>query len=125
MNFVRRLGYWINRTGFPLWGFPLVLLAVFFFLPMASIMRLMFTQPGQIDLGGIWQPLGFTIWQAVLSTLLTLLVGLPAAFIYSRYIFPGKKLMKTLTLLPFILPTVVVAAGFNALIGPGGGSISS
>lgn len=31
-----------------------------------------------------------------------------------------QKFLETLTTLPFILPTVVVAAGFNALLGPRG-----
>ena len=34
--------------------------------------------------------------------------------------FPGKKLLRVLATLPFILPTVVVAAGFNAFLGPRG-----
>ena len=32
----------------------------------------------------------FTLWQAILSTVLTLLVGLPAAWVFARYDFPGK-----------------------------------
>ena len=63
---------------------------------------------------------GFTVLQALLSTLLTLIVGLPAAYLFARYAFPGKGLLRALTTLPFILPTVVVAAGFNALLGPRG-----
>ncbi len=34
--------------------------------------------------------------------------------------FPGKGLLRVLTTVPFILPTVVVAAGLNALLGPRG-----
>jgi thiamine transport system permease protein len=64
--------------------------------------------------------LGFTFYQAGLSTLLTLLVGLPASYVLGRFKFPGKEALRVLTTIPFILPTVVVAAGFNALIGPRG-----
>ena len=63
---------------------------------------------------------GFTIFQAGLSTILTILLGLPAAFLFGRFRFPGKNSLRIATTLPFILPTVVVAAGFNALIGPRG-----
>ena len=62
----------------------------------------------------------FTFYQAALSTLLTLVLGLPAAFLFVRYDFQGKSLLRVLTAIPFMLPTVVVAAGFNALLGPRG-----
>jgi thiamine transport system permease protein len=108
-----------------LWVLPLVFLAVFFFWPLWTI----FSLAGQaalvegIDpamLREVWRPLSFTIFQAVLSTLLTLIVGLPAAYVFARFVFPGKGLLRVMTILPFILPTVVVAASFNALLGPRG-----
>ncbi len=108
-----------------LWLLPLGFLALFFFTPLASILRLAAKAAVETGLGAdVWakiaRPLGFTFYQAVLSTLLTLLVGLPSAYIFGRYDFPGKSLLRVLTTLPFILPTVVVAASFNALIGPRG-----
>ena len=62
----------------------------------------------------------FTFYQSILSTLLTLALGLPAAFLFARYDFRGKSFLRTLTAIPFMLPTVVVAAGFTALLGPRG-----
>ena len=62
----------------------------------------------------------FTLWQALLSTALTLLVGLPAAFVVARFAFPGRRLVRSLLVVPFVLPTVVAAAAFQALLGPGG-----
>ena len=64
--------------------------------------------------------IGFTFYQAFLSTVFTLLFGLPLAFLFGRFRFRGRKLFRILATLPFILPTVVVAAAFNALIGPNG-----
>ena len=49
-----------------------------------------------------------------------LILGLPAAYLFARFTFPGKRLLRVLISLPFIMPTVVVAAGFNALLGPRG-----
>lgn len=118
-----RIELWWTRTkesGVLLWGFPLLLLLLFFFVPMGSILSTMFSRSDPIYIGEIWRPLGFTFGQAVLSTGLTLAAGLPAAFVFSRFTFPGKEFMRILTTLPFILPTVVVAAGFNALLGPRG-----
>ena len=120
MSVPRKSGSFLSRSGVYLWGFPAALLVLFFFVPMGSILVVMFSQKGIVSVGDIWQPLVFTVFQATISTLLTLLFGLPAAFIFSRFTFPAKKLMRTLTMLPFILPTVVVAAAFNALLGPRG-----
>lgn len=117
-----------SARGFPvllLWLLPLTFLAVFFFQPLVEIFRLAIEaglRQGLTPdvLNRVWRPLGFTIYQAGLSTVLTMLVGLPAAYIFARFIFPGKRLLRVLTTLPFILPTVVVAASFNALLGPRG-----
>ena len=110
----------INRSGLLLWALPLALFAVFFFYPLITILIVMFSRSGEIYGSGIWQPLFFTFYQALLSTLLTMVLGLPVAFVFARFNFAGKRLLQTLTLLPFILPTVVTAAAFNALLGPRG-----
>jgi len=47
-------------------------------------------------------------------------VGLPAAYLFSHFDFKGREALRLLSLLPFILPTVVVAACFNTLLGPRG-----
>lgn len=64
--------------------------------------------------------LGFTLGQALLSTALTLLVGLPAAILFARYGFPGKRLLRSAFTIPFVMPTVVAGMGFLALAGPRG-----
>ncbi len=108
-----------------LWLLPLAFLGLFFFYPLWAILRLSLS-PAQLgallpaEWPTIWRPLRFTLWQATLSTLLTLLVGLPGAYLFAHYRFPGKHLLRALTTIPFMLPTVVAAAGFNALLGPRG-----
>jgi thiamine transport system permease protein len=105
---------------------PLIFLGVFYLLPLAEIARITITRFGLDDLGRAvnWQvvasSLAFTFYQAVLSTLLTILLGLPAAWLFGRFTFKGKNALRITSTLPFILPTVVVAAGFSALIGPRG-----
>jgi thiamine transport system permease protein len=102
---------------------PFAFLVLFFFYPLLSILRLSFSIAGESQpfaLNSILTPLGFTLWQAALSTLLTLAVGLPGAYLFARFEFPGKPLLRALTTLPFVLPTVVVAVAFNALLGPRG-----
>ncbi|MCL4529823.1 MAG: ABC transporter permease subunit, partial [Chloroflexi bacterium] len=105
-----------------LWLAPLTFLGVFFFYPFFRILAYSFNLstlvPANLQLA--FQILGFTFYQALLSTLLTLLIGLPSAYLFARFDFRGKSLLRALTAVPFMLPTVVVAAGFNALLGPNG-----
>ncbi len=108
---------------------PLVFLGVFFFYPLAAVVAKSFAPEGQLNLGPIaslWREpyfgraLWFTTWQATASTVLTLALGLPAAFVFARYTFPGKTLLRALTTIPFVMPAMVVAAAFTALLGPRG-----
>ena len=62
----------------------------------------------------------FTLWQAVVSTGLTLVVGMPAAYVVARFRVPGRRLFRAFVTVPFVLPTVVVATAFLALLRPGG-----
>ena len=104
-------------------GLPLGFLAVFFFYPLililgrslsAAAITNLFTTPYYARI------IGFTTGQALLSTLLTLLAGLPVAYLFARYDFPGKSIFRALVTLPFVLPTVVVAAAFRSLLGSRG-----
>ncbi len=105
-----------------LWVLPLAFLGVFFFLPFFRIIGIGLSAEAFSvqNLRLAAQTLLFTVYQAVLSTILTLLLGLPCAMLFARYSFPGRSLLRALTAVPFMLPTVVVAAGFNALLGPRG-----
>jgi thiamine transport system permease protein len=108
---------------------PLLFLALFFFYPLIEIFALSLAPEGKLDLSPFQtlftdpfyaRLLAFTTGQALLSTLLTLLAGMPAAYVFARYDFRGKSLLRALTTIPFVLPTMVVAAAFAALLGPQG-----
>lgn len=62
----------------------------------------------------------FTLWQAIASTLLTVVLALPGAYILGRYNFRGKSLVKAAVTVPFIMPTVVVGGAFLTVLGPSG-----
>ncbi len=66
------------------------------------------------------QRLWFTFYQACLSTFLTLLFALPNAFLFAFFDFKGKRLLRSLFTIPFVIPTVVAGIGFLALLGPRG-----
>jgi thiamine transport system permease protein len=112
-----------------LWIAPLTFLVLFYFYPLGSILQTSFARAdGQspsplveaFTSAYTWRVTAFTIWQALLSTLLTLLLGLPGAFLLARFQFRGKSLILSLASIPFVMPTLVVAAGFNALLGSQG-----
>jgi thiamine transport system permease protein len=58
--------------------------------------------------------LWFTIWQAAASAALTLVLGLPIAHALARYRFWGRAAVRAIAVVPFVLPTVVVAAAIDA-----------
>ena len=104
---------------------PILFIALCFLYPLASILRLSFADGfaglwAVLTDGYTWRVLGFSAGQAALSTLLTLVAGLPGAYVFARYDFPGKQMLRAVAGVPFVLPTVVVAAALGALLGPHG-----
>ncbi|MFE3583952.1 ABC transporter permease [Streptomyces vinaceus] len=108
---------------------PLAFFGLFFAYPVAAIVgRGIKTDEGW-QFGRIGEVLArpdiadvlwFTTWQALASTVLTLLIALPGAYVFARFEFPGKQLLRAVVTVPFVLPTVVVGTAFLALVGRGG-----
>lgn len=115
-----------NRLAFMLGVLASVFLAAAYFWPLLVILQRSFVGSGSSGLLRIlsdpfyWGRLGFTFGQALLSTLLTLLIGIPGALLFARYDFPGKRLLRSTFTIPFVMPTVVAGIGFLALLGPRG-----
>lgn len=64
---------------------------------------------------------GFTLWQAALSTLLSLVPAIFVARALARHpSFPGRGLVLKLFLVPLALPAIVAAMGVLALLGRAG-----
>jgi thiamine transport system permease protein len=108
---------------------PAAFFCVFFAYPVLSIVGRGLHQGGHWQLGRIGDVLGdgdirhvlwFTCWQAAASTTLTLAVALPGAYVFARLDFPGKRLLRAVVTVPFVLPTVVAGSAFLALLGRGG-----
>ncbi len=103
-----------------LWFFPVLFLLIFFFFPLSKILALTFDSSIFTDSNSLsiaLHAIRFTFYQAILSTIFTFALGLPSAVLFSRFDFRGKTFLRALTAIPFMLPTVVVAAAFNALLG--------
>lgn len=118
-----------RRTRVALAVGPLAFLGLFFVYPVTMIILRGLRPDGRWDPGIIGRVLGdpgvtgvvwFTFWQAVVSSLVTLAVGLPGAYVFARFRFPGKRLMWAALLVPFVLPTIVVGSAFLGLVGPTG-----
>jgi len=54
---------------------------------------------------------------AIFTTLLATLIAVPLAFVADRYVFPGRKLMMGMVLLPIMLPPFVGAIGVKQIFG--------
>ena len=120
----------VGQGGGWRWALPALLLLVpFLFWPLGTMLWRGVTPEGALSTDAIidvvgdrfyWERLAFTIGQAVASTALALLVGVPAAYVFALIRFPGRSVFRALVTVPFVLPTIVVALAFQQLVGTGG-----
>jgi thiamine transport system permease protein len=113
-----------------LFFFPLIFLSIFFYFPLVSILNEGLTnETGKLTLSHIVRVLSdpyslrvilFTIKQALLSTAASILLGLPGAYLLARYNFRGKSIIKAITTVPFVLPSIIVVLGFVIFFGNNG-----
>ncbi len=116
--------------GTVLFILPLLFFVLFFLFPVFTVLRDAFlSKQGILTLVHlkdiILSPyylriLGFTIFQAGLSAMFSVLLGLPGAYILSHYSFPGKRFLKSITTIPFVMPSILVVLGFIILFGNNG-----
>jgi thiamine transport system permease protein len=102
---------------------PALFLAVFFAWPVAAIVARGLDGGAVLDVLAdrhLRQVAWFTLWQAAASTALTLALALPGAYVLARYDFRGRRLVRALVTVPFVLPSVVVGTAFLGLLGRGG-----
>lgn len=67
-----------------------------------------------------WQALRFTLMQATLSALLSVVFAVPVARALARRQFPGRGALVALLGAPFILPVIVAVLGLLAVFGQSG-----
>ncbi|WP_422110460.1 ABC transporter permease [Cellulosimicrobium arenosum] len=112
-------------------GVPLLFLGVFFAWPVVALVARGFVAPdgGGLDLSGFaevfsrprtWRIVGLTLAQAVLGTAFSVLLGVPGAYVLYRCRFRGRRALRALVTVPFVLPTVVVGVAFRSLLVQGG-----
>ena len=108
---------------------PAVFFGLFFAYRLVRVVLRSLTLDGGLDLspfveiatkGSLRRAAWFTVWQATISTLATLLFALPGAYVVARYRFAARRLVRAAVTVPFVLPTVVVGTAFLVLLGPSG-----
>ena len=99
-------------------GVPVAFLLVFFAYPVGSIIARGVGDGSVLDVvrrTSTGDLLWFTTWQAAVSTVATFAVGLPAAWAIGTQRLPARRLIRAVVVVPFVLPTLVVAAAVQAL----------
>ncbi|MBV1867646.1 MAG: thiamine/thiamine pyrophosphate ABC transporter permease ThiP [Marinosulfonomonas sp.] len=67
-----------------------------------------------------WAAVRFTLWQAFLSALISVVLAIPVARALARRRFWGRSVLVTLLGAPFILPAIVAVLGLLAVFGRNG-----
>ena len=108
---------------------PVLVLGVLFVLPVTGMVAEGFVVDGRFAPGAVLDVLArprvhrvawFTVWTSGVATLLSVVLGLPAAYALHRLALPGRAAVRAALLVPFVLPTVVVGVAFRQLLGEGG-----
>lgn len=106
-------------------GLPAAFLAVFFIWPVTAMLGRGFFEAGTFDLSVLrevvgnartWKILWQTVWMALAGTFISVVLGVPAAYVLYRCDFPGRLVLRSIVTVPFVLPTVVVGVAFRALL---------
>jgi thiamine transport system permease protein len=98
---------------------PTLGLLVFYAWPFATLLVEAVTTTAIADTfarASTWEVVWFTTWQAVVSTVVTIVVGLAPAYVLARFDFFGRTVLVGLLTAMFVLPTVVMGAAFLALL---------
>jgi iron(III) transport system permease protein len=73
-----------------------------------------FTRPGE------WAALWASVWISLVSVVLAAAIGVPLAFLFEWFDFPGRKTLGALIALPVVLPPLVGVIAFLFLFGESG-----
>ena len=115
-----------RRTAWVIFWLAMALFGLLFLWPLSLVVRGGFLEGGQFTLAylaGVFQNPIYAegLWHSFLlgigTTLLTLVISVPLAWLGNRFEFPGKAFVSGLILVPMILPPFVGAIGFQQILG--------
>ena len=110
------------------WALPALPLGFVLLVLAAPVARLLGEGLGgaEVAWGAVWQDdflrqrIAWTFAQAAITCALSLVLGLPLAWVLARWEFAGRRWVLRGLMLPFVVPTLVAALGVLALWGPRG-----
>ena len=98
-----------------------------FFLPVLAVLGQAFGRPnawpellGFLRSGQFRRVLAFSTSQAFWSAFFSLALAVPGAYFFGRYRFPGKRLLRSVMILPFMLPGILVVLAMVVFYGQNG-----
>ncbi len=103
--------------------FPFLFILLAFYIPLINLFASGFSAGRFGDFltdGYYWNVFLFTVKQSFFSAFFSMVAGLPGAWIMSNFRIPGKKIIKSVTAVPFVLPSILVVLGFVLLFGNNG-----
>lgn len=118
----------MNKTAaYSLTLFVVLFFGVFFLYPAATVMQKAFYVEGEgytlsftqevfknpVYVEGLWNAFAL----GITSTIASLLIAFPLALLAHRYLFPFKKTLSALILIPLVLPPFVGAVGIKYILG--------
>ncbi|MFI9205156.1 ABC transporter permease [Streptomyces sp. NPDC053048] len=114
-----------QRTPLPL-ALPAALAVAFLFLPLAGILARTpwQTLPARLTRPEVTEALTLSLIVSAWALLLSLVLGVPLAWLLARTNFPGKALVRCLVMLPMVLPPTVAGVallqgyGRRGILGP-------
>jgi thiamine transport system permease protein len=95
-------------------------MAILFYWPVVRVFTEGLASGFGSNVQAVWPVLWFTVWQAVLSTLFCVVLGIPGAYLLYRKSFRFASTIRALISVPFMLPSLVVAIAitqFGTLFG--------
>ena len=110
-----------RRGGWSAIGLTLLLAWVVAY-PLVAV----FAEAGRADLGAFlrdgleWRALWGSLWTSAASVALAGALGIPLAFVFERYDFPGRRVLGALVALPAVMPPLVGVIAFLFLYGESG-----
>ena len=94
-------------------------LGVFLVAPVLTMVG-GFVAPSDISrvlaLPSTWRLVWFSLWQSAISVAVTLLVAAPVTWLIGLHRFRGRRILRATTTVGFLLPSVVVATAFLAVL---------
>ena len=120
----------IDKLSLALVVISVTLLSIFILLPIFVVVYNAFEEPnGEIGIQNFAnlfrtpsyrRGLQNSIICASLTLVTTSAIGIPVAYIMTRYTFPGKKIFTLLTILPLMVPPFVGALALTGMLGRNG-----